>query len=122
MTTARAILDAAMSETQLQRTVIEMAQRCGWLTFHLPDAALAELAKRRRWQEMPEQGFPDTVLVHPEHPEWPVVVAELKTEHGLVRPPQRAWLDALDGRTVRSVIWRPRDLDAIERVLSGGTR
>ena len=117
MTTARAILDAAMTEAQLQRTVIEMAQRCGWLTFHLPDAALAELAKRRRWQEMPDAGFVDTVLVHPDHPDWPVVMAELKTEGGLVRPAQRAWLDAVDGRVVRGVVWRPRDLDEIERVL-----
>lgn len=114
MTTARMTLDAAMTEAELQRTVIEMALRLGYLVFHFPDRALAEIAKSKRWAAMPDRGFPDTWIVGRGR----LIVAELKDERGQLTVDQRRWLAELrEVPGIEVYVWRPRDLDEIEMVL-----
>ena len=56
-----------------------------------------------------------------------MIFAELKAEKGKVKPQQQEWLDALDnarskdkpGHTHIVAVWRPSDLDDIERILRG---
>lgn len=111
---ARSILDAAISEADLQRTVEEMARSLGYLVFHFPDKALAEIAKSKRWDAMPDKGFPDTWICGHGR----LIVAELKDERGQLTSDQRRWLAAL--REVEGIevhVWRPRDLDEIEQTL-----
>jgi len=116
VSSARAILNGAMTEAVLQRTVIEMAQRLGYLVFHFPDKALAELAKRQRWDAMPDKGFPDTWIVGRGR----LIVAECKTERGRLDADQRLWLAALrEVEGIEVYVWRPSDMDEIERIMRG---
>jgi hypothetical protein len=93
-----------IAERQFQDTVVQMAGLLGWLVFHDQDS-------RRN-----VAGFPDLVLVHPEHG---VLWLELKTMVGRVRADQRIWIDALVASGQRAYIVRPSDMDAIERLLRG---
>lgn len=63
-------------------------------------------------------GFPDLVLVHPEHGR--VVFAELKAEGRYPIPEQRKWLSALKRCPgVEVFLWRPRDWESIVETLGG---
>jgi hypothetical protein len=95
-------LNAVMTERQLQDAIVEAATRLGWLPYHTYDSRRSEA------------GFPDLVLVR----DGVILVYELKTETGRMRPMQREWLDALDGATVQtSRVIRPSDLDDVLREL-----
>lgn len=99
--TARAILDRSISEAEWQRTVVEYAERRGWLTFHDHDS-------RRD-----NAGFPDLVLVRRGR----VVFAELKRQRGTMRREQETWLAALVVCAVEVYVWRPSDWDSVEELL-----
>ena len=94
-------LDCLISEKEFQTTVIQYAQRLGYLVFHTYDS--------RRSQ----RGFPDLVMVR----EGRLVVAELKRETGRTKPEQAEWLRLLRSAGVEAYIWRPSQWDAIESVL-----
>jgi VRR-NUC domain len=87
--------------------VLQLAQLYGWRAYHTLNSKGSE------------PGFPDLVLVRP--PE--LLVVELKTDKGRVRPAQREWLDALElgaaaaGGTVRVDVWRPCDFDRVHGLL-----
>ena len=103
----RLALDRAISEAQLQRDILEMADRFGWMAYHHYDS---------RRQDKRGNGFPDLVLVRA-----PVVVfAELKDMRRDPTPEQVAWLDEL-GRcqTVVAQLWRPHHLAYVTRLLAG---
>lgn len=101
----RAILDALVTEADHQAVIVRMAELYGWRWFHDTDP------RRDR------AGFPDLVLVRPGR----LVLAELKTETGQPTTEQRQWLADLatvEGPHVAARLWRPSDMDAIERELS----
>lgn len=100
MNTARAILDADVTEQQWQRTVMEAAAALGWLCFHVYDSRRSEA------------GLPDLLLVRER-----VIFVELKTMRGRLRREQRAWLAALRAAGQEVWIWRPSDWPTVERVL-----
>lgn len=109
MTSARAALDQAMTEAELQDAICEMATRLGWRWNHTPDSRRSN------------PGLPDLILIHPEHG---VLWLELKVQDprkGRVRKEQRVWLDTL--RTAGQQAWviRPADLDFVEQLLRGET-
>lgn len=110
MTAARAILDHAMSEAELQDAICEMATRLGWRWNHNPDSRRSN------------PGLPDLILINPEHPEWGPLFLELKVQDprkGRVRKEQRVWLDTLRTAGQRAWVIRPSDLDFVERLLRG---
>ena len=82
-----------MTERDFQAAVIELARLTGWQTFHPYDSRRSA------------HGWPDLTLVRP--PE--LLIRELKTDSGRVRPAQQRWLDALAGCGVDVEVWRPRD-------------
>ncbi|WP_235929083.1 VRR-NUC domain-containing protein [Marisediminicola senii] len=84
-----------MTEDQLQRVVIAMAERLGFLVYHTHDS--------RRSQP----GFPDLVLVHPAR--GMCLYRELKKQNGATRPDQKKWLAALTAAGQDAAIWRPSD-------------
>ena len=87
-----------MTEAELQQTILDAAELSGWLAFHDNDSR----------RNVP--GFPDLVLVKPPR----VVLLELKSEVGRIRPEQHVWMDALSRcDTVASAIVRPEHLDTI---------
>ena len=94
-------LDAAVTEKQFQATVIEYAERLGYLVYHTYDS--------RRSQ----RGFPDLVMVK----EGRLVMAELKRETGRTKPEQAEWLRLLRSAGVEAYIWRPSTWPEIESVL-----
>ncbi len=126
----RTLLDPRLktfSEAQLQSAIIELAERTGWFVTYHPDAlkrlAYAALRSGRggggRW---PRKGFPDLLMARRRGDEpTRVIVAELKSHTGQVKPEQQAWLDELAGNDGIEVhIFRPEDwIDgSIEGVLT----
>lgn len=85
-------------EKDWQAQVVQLARLSGWRRiYHTFDS--------RRSQG----GFPDLVLVRP--PE--LLIVELKTDVGKVKPNQQEWLDDLAACGVETAVWRPRDFDDI---------
>lgn len=102
LTEARRALASMMSERDLQRQVVDLAELRGFMTYHTFDSRRSAA------------GFPDLVLVRAPR----VVFAELKSERGAMRDDQFRWLEALGNcNTVESHLWRPTDLAEIEEVL-----
>jgi hypothetical protein len=97
------------SEQDFQRTVVRMAKLHGWLVFH-------------PWISIHSQaGWPDVAMVR----DGVLVLAELKSMGGKVRPGQQRWLDELlavadQTKNVRVFLWRPTDFDYIEQVIVHG--
>jgi hypothetical protein len=99
-----------MSEADLQAAIVELAQQAGWTVDFVPDwfwrLAFASMKRQRRGsRQWSPPGKPDLLLVKPGR----LVFAELKSEKGTIRKPQREWLELL--QTVPGVevhIWRPR--------------
>lgn len=91
-------------EKVFQAAVVALAKHRGWLVFHPYDMRRSEA------------GWPDLALVKPPSC---LILAELKTEKGRVRPEQTQWLEALgmlqapSNYVVRVRLWRPRDWEAI---------
>lgn len=103
-----------MSESSLQKAVIELARLLGWKVAHFHDS-------RRQVRpgvfvgDKDAAGFPDLVLVRRNR----LVVAELKAEKGRLAPAQTTWLAALLEAGVDVHVWRPEDWQAgaVEAVL-----
>lgn len=90
-----------MTEPDFHRLVVELAELCGWLTFHDYDSRRSN------------PGFPDLVLVRPPR----LIFAELKSQGGRVRKHQEIWLAALGECEVETYLWRPADWPEIQEAL-----
>lgn len=96
-----------MTEEEYQQRIIDTALLRGWRVAHFRPA------KTSRGWRTPMQGhtgFPDLVLARQGY----VIVPEVKTDTGRLRPGQREWIDAL-GAHAR--LWRPRDWHDVEAEL-----
>lgn len=110
---ARAALAAAMTEAEWQAFVIDLARAHGWRVAHFRTS----LDRSGRWSTAVAAdgaGFPDLLMVRER-----LIVAELKTERGRIRPEQAVWLAALADAGVRAYLWRPSDEAEVWRVLAG---
>jgi VRR-NUC domain len=87
-------LPLAMTERELQASILELAKRTGWLSWHSYDSRRSA------------PGFPDLVLVHEQT--GALIFSELKSAEGRVTAEQRQWLGAL-GRKHHAGVWRPED-------------
>ena len=97
----RLLLEHMAEEPWLQH-VRDYAGRHGWLHYHTYDS--------RRSTE----GFPDLVLCRAPR----LIIAELKTDKGIVRGAQQGWKDQLEGVTEFSYfLWRPTDERIVEDLL-----
>ncbi|MGV9840031.1 VRR-NUC domain-containing protein [Nocardia niigatensis] len=98
---------APMLEADLQTTVIEMARLYGWKVVHLRPARTAH-----GWRTAYEgdSGVPDLILARRGR----VLLVELKSDKGRVKPEQQAWLVEA-GENGR--LWRPKDLELIKEEL-----
>tara|TARA_Y100000310_G_C20163888_1_gene570467 strand:- start:158 stop:457 length:300 start_codon:yes stop_codon:yes gene_type:complete len=94
-----------MTEKELTRQVVQEAKNCGWLVYH---TFLSVHSKA---------GFPDLCLVRPPY----MLMAELKSDEGTVKPAQEEWLGALKLVTepLETYLWRPSSLEDIYRRLVG---
>ncbi len=104
--TAREILDAAMSEACLQRSIEDLCDVLGTLHYH------ANEPRRDR------PGFPDLWI--PDTQAKVLRAWELKTEHGRLRPDQIRWMEALrQCERIETRVVRPSDWDWVELQLRG---
>ena len=92
-----------VTERHFQSAVEEAARWYRWRVYHAYDARRSE------------PGWPDLAMVRGSR----LVLAELKSARGRVRPEQRAWLDALGQVvTVEAYLWRePAAWPEIKQVL-----
>jgi|6_EtaG_2_1085325.scaffolds.fasta_scaffold93098_1 hypothetical protein len=105
-------LHAAMTERELQRTVVDLAFWLGYeLVYHT-------------WSSINSpSGFPDLCLCRPS--DSTIIFIELKSERGKVTPTQEAWLRGLKECGMPAYVFRPADWfsGAIEKALvPGGPR
>ena len=113
------LLDAAVSEVELQRRVVQLAKNLHWKVVHFRPAQ----SKSGRWMTamQGDPGFPDLVLANGKR----VLFVELKSQKGRMEDEQHRWLDCLRvtgvAGPVQTFIWRPSDwrTGAIEAVLRG---
>ena len=93
-----------LSEKQFQEQVRDLAKIFGWKYYHT-------------WRSIHSPaGFPDCVMVRGER----LVIAELKSEKGIISDKQQEWLDALkEIPCVEAFLWRPDDIEQIAEVLRG---
>jgi hypothetical protein len=93
---------AALTEKAFQAMVVAGLRQRGWLVWHVVDSRLMRA------------GLPDIVAIKPGR----VLLWELKTEEGRVRPEQQGVIDALPpGSTVDARIVRPSQWAEVEEVL-----
>lgn len=92
------------TEAQWQALVVDTALTFGWVVLHIRDS--------RGEQE----GVPDLLMWRGDD----YVLAELKTQRGVVSAAQREWhmLAGIKGVTVH--LWRPRDWPKVVAVLCRG--
>ena len=105
-----ALVDATMQESEFLAAVIKLAHGRGWLCAHFRPAVL----RSGKWAThmAGDPGFPDLVFARGGR----IILAELKSAGGRLSAAQQRWLDAMAGQP-GVFVWRPADLDAIERVL-----
>ena len=114
--------DPAKGEAGFQRAVIELAETCGWLVYHVSNV-------KGRLVNRTALGFPDLCMVRRGY----VVFAELKTDEGKRTEEQDRWATALSHvnwlcrtwapeakEVVQYYTWRPSSWPHIERVLTKG--
>ena len=95
-----------MTEAQLQRAVIQVAERLGWTVYHVPDS-----------RRVTARGVPDLLMINERQSR--TLFAELKTRTGKLRPEQDTWLRVLAASGIETAVWRPADLpEEVPRRLS----
>jgi hypothetical protein len=102
-----------MTEDQLLTAILQAARLYRWLAFHPRPGMTA----RGTWYTptQGDKGFPDVFLARAPR----VVLLELKSDVGRLRPEQLAWQEQLERCTgIEYRIGRPADLDDILRLLA----
>lgn len=90
--TGRDPIAAAMTEAELQTAVRDLARRLGLRCYHTADSRRSDA------------GWPDLAIVGRR-----LLLRELKTETGRIRPEQKDWIADLQGAGVDVAVWRPSD-------------
>lgn len=113
MTRARQTIDLAMSETEWQHTVVDLARSCGFLVNHTRRAVVRD---GRVATPNSQPGWPDLeILGHGR-----LIYAELKSETGRLRPEQKAVIAELERAEVDVRVWRPRHWNSVVETLTRG--
>ena len=89
------------SESDFQKSIIQMAELHRWLVYHTHDSRRSA------------PGFPDLTMVR----DGKLIFAELKTEKGNLTKAQAWWLAGLKQAHPHVYVWRPSDWSEIEEVL-----
>ena len=90
---------SAMTEEQLSRAVVKLAEHCGWLVYGIKrsDKALLRAASGA--------GYPDLTMLRKST----LLIVELKTTKGRYTTQQLGWLAELDEvQGVYARTWRPK--------------
>lgn len=113
---ARRALDAAISEADWSKTVIDLARTLGWLCLHIHDSRKEVVGRdgtRQLVGDRDAAGLLDWLLIRDR-----VIFLELKTSKGRLRPAQTEVFEALLDAGAEAYIWRPEHFDEAVRVLT----
>jgi hypothetical protein len=106
----------AESEDDFQDRLVAHAQLLGWRVMAVRRNVCVLRANGSTHRCTPwlydGEGWLDLTFVRDR-----LVVAELKSESGRIRPEQEAWLAALKKAGVEAYLWRPSDWKTIEQTL-----
>jgi hypothetical protein len=97
-----AVVRGRMTEAKLLAHVLRRMKDLGYTAYHTHDS--------RRSQP----GYPDIAAVRGSR----LLYAELKSAKGVLTREQRGWLDALWSAGAECYVWRPADLDWIDKILT----
>ena len=107
MPSPRAVMEAEMSEKELQQWVIDLAKRTGWRVYFTWNSRHSP------------KGWVDLILLRGIY----MLCLELKTEKGRVKLEQAETIRALSViRRVEVDVIRPRHRDQLEKILTAKTR
>ena len=106
MPTSRTDRRPRISESDFQRTVIDIAHWNGWMVVHFPTSKSARGAHITSTTR-DGKGWPDLILAHPISGD--LLFRELKSETGKVTAEQEAWGRILTACGQDWAIWRPSD-------------
>lgn len=100
-----------ITEKAFTAQVIKMARVFGWLVHHCRPA----LSRRGTWMTPIEgdAGLPDILALRHDR----AIMAELKSATGRVTPEQAAWLVVAKEAGLEAYVWRPAEIEQIERIL-----
>ena len=98
------------TESEFQRTVIDLAHTFNWMVAHFRPAMTAH--GWRTAVSADGKGFPDLVLVREK-----VIFAELKLDKATLSPEQAGWGQSLIVARANYYVWRPGNWDEIVEVL-----
>jgi len=101
------------SEAEFQKAVIELARYRGYRVAHFRKAHTP--TGWRTPVAADGAGFPDLLLAKAGRP---VMFRELKTDRGTLTVQQKLWRDALLGSGADWKLWKPKNMDEIEKELT----
>lgn len=103
----------ALKGRDLQRGIIDLAHRLGWMVAHFPPVPGYGERAWRTPVAADGKGFPDLLLVRDR-----LIVAEIKGTDRL-SPHQRRWLDAFRLAGTPAYVWTPKEWASgeVERIL-----
>jgi hypothetical protein len=114
MTTRVRKADGSLTEAGFQLQVVSLAKRGGWRIYHAPDNRPGRRTGKPQTVVGDTAGFPDLLLIRGST----LLVVELKTDTGRLRPGQQDWLDAFVQVGAESYLWRPRDIEDVQARLA----
>jgi hypothetical protein len=100
------VIDATITERELQAAIVQAAGLGGWLCYHTHDSRRSAA------------GYPDITLVRGSK----LIFAELKSDRGRLTAEQRAWLGALRSAGADARVVRPSDLEDVVIMLTSRPR
>ena len=115
------LIKPKITEAAFTSQVIKLAQTLGWKTAHFRPGMTSRIGKEGEaiWVT-PVQGdgvgFPDLVMIR----QGRLVVAELKSENGIISTAQIKWLEAFDTLKIgiEVYLWHPAQFEEIAEILN----
>jgi len=107
-------------EYEFQQDIVTLAQFFGWRVLWVRPVRI-QRKDGTYYYETPVaangKGWFDTFLVKERGDNKRMIWAEIKTDSGTLDPDQIAWQQAVNAAGGTAVVWRPRDMNAIQREL-----
>lgn len=101
-----------ITEATFTRQVIDLARWYHWRVAHFRPA----MTKSGTWVTAVQGdgvGFPDLFLLRHNRR----IMAELKSVNGRLTTEQTNWLQSAKEAEIETYVWRPRDIETIEKIL-----
>ena len=105
-----------MKEAEFQQQIIEVAKLRQWKVAHFRGVRIPRRDGSVYYAtpvQADGEGWPDLVMLR----DGRVIIAEIKSDKGVVSDAQTAWLREWEMADAEVFIWRPKDWDELVEVL-----